>query len=126
MYADSITDSMRATIDETNRRREKQIKYNEEHGIVPRTVGKSREAIMEQTSVADFKGGAAKAYVDPDPASSVAADPVVQYMSKAQLQKAIDTAKRDMERAAKDMDFLQAAKLRDEMFALEKTMKEKF
>lgn len=126
MYADSITDSMRATIDETNRRREKQIKYNEEHGIVPRTVGKSREAIMEQTSVADFKGGAAKAYVDPDPASSVAADPVVQYMSKAQLQKAIDTARKDMERAAKDMDFLQAAKLRDEMFALEKTMKEKF
>ncbi|WP_134087641.1 excinuclease ABC subunit UvrB [Olivibacter sp. XZL3] len=126
MYADSITDSMRATIDETNRRREKQINYNEEHGIVPRTVGKSREAIMEQTSVADFKGGAAKAYVDPDPASSVAADPVVQYMSKSQLQKAIDTARKDMERAAKDMDFLQAAKLRDEMFALEKTMKEKF
>lgn len=126
MYADSITDSMRATIDETNRRREKQINYNEEHGIVPRTVGKSREAIMEQTSVADFKGGAAKAYVDPDPASSVAADPVVQYMSKSQLQKAIDTARKDMERAAKDMDFLQAAKLRDEMFALEKTLKEKF
>ncbi|MEH6304091.1 excinuclease ABC subunit UvrB [Olivibacter sp. CPCC 100613] len=126
MYADNMTDSMRATIDETNRRREKQIKYNEEHGIVPRTVGKSREAIMEQTSVADFKGGAAKAYVDPDPTSSIAADPVVQYMSKAQLQKAIDTAKKDMERAAKDMDFLQAAKLRDEMFALEKTMKERF
>jgi len=126
MYADSITDSMRATIDETNRRREKQIHYNEEHGIVPRTVGKSREAIMEQTSVADFKGGAAKAYVDPDPASAVAADPVVQYMSKPQLQKAIDTARKDMERAAKEMDFLQAAKLRDEMFALEKTLKEKF
>jgi len=126
MYAEKITDSMRATIDETNRRREKQINYNEEHDIVPRTVGKSREAIMEQTSVADFKGGAAKAYIDPDPASSVAADPVVQYMSRTQLQKAIDTARKDMEKAAKDMDFLQAAKLRDEMFALERTFKERF
>lgn len=126
MYADRVTDSMRATIEETNRRREKQVTYNEEHGITPRTVGKSREAIMEQTSVADFKGGAAKAYVDPDPASSVAADPVVQYMSKAQLQKVIDNTKRDMEKAAKEMDFLQAAKLRDEMFALEKTFNEKY
>lgn len=126
MYADGVTDSMRATIDETNRRRDKQISYNEEHGITPRTVGKSREAIMEQTSVADFKGGVAKAYIDPDPASSIAADPVVQYMSEAQLQKAVDTARKDMERAAKEMDFLQAAKLRDEMFALEKTLQERY
>jgi len=126
MYADSITDSMRLTIDETNRRREKQIAYNEAHGIVPRTVGKSREAIMEQTSVADFKGGVSKAYVDPDPESTVAADPVVQYMSKGQLQKAIDTTRKEMEKAAKEMDFLQAAKLRDEMFALEKTMQERY
>ncbi|WP_028295339.1 excinuclease ABC subunit UvrB [Olivibacter sitiensis] len=126
MYADTITDSMRLTIEETNRRREKQIKYNEEHGIVPRTVGKSKEAIMEQTSVADFKSRPAKAYVDPEPEATVAADPVVQYMTKPQMQKAIDAVRKEMEKAAKEMDFLQAARLRDQMFALEKTMQEKF
>jgi len=126
MYADSITESMRITIDETNRRREKQIKYNEAHGITPRTVGKSREAILEQTSVADFRGGEARAYVEPEVTASVAADPLVQYMSKAQLKQAIDKVRKDMEKAAKEMDFLQAAKLRDEMFALEKTFGERF
>ncbi|WP_374165839.1 excinuclease ABC subunit UvrB [Arcticibacter sp. MXS-1] len=122
MYADTITDSMRITIDETNRRREKQIKYNEEHGIVPRTVGKSKEAIIEQTSVVDFKGGVQKAYVGIDETNSVAADPIVQYMSKPELKKAIEKTKKDMLAAAKDMDFLLAAKLRDEMFALEKEL----
>ena len=126
MYADSITKSMRITIDETNRRRDKQIQYNEEHGITPRTVGKSREAIMEQTSVADFKGGEAKIYVEPEPTSSIAADPLVQYMSKPQLRQSIDKVRKDMEKAAKEMDFLQAAKLRDEMFALEKTFVDLF
>ncbi|KAA8481382.1 excinuclease ABC subunit B [Arcticibacter tournemirensis] len=122
MYADKITDSMRITIDETNRRREKQIKYNEEHGITPRTVGKSKEAIIEQTSVVDFKGGVQKVYVGADEVNSVAADPIVQYMSKPELKKAIDKTKKDMLAAAKDLDFLLAAKLRDEMFALEKEM----
>ncbi|MFC3198561.1 excinuclease ABC subunit UvrB [Parapedobacter deserti] len=126
MYADTVTESMRVTIEETNRRRDKQIRYNEEHGITPRTVGKSREAILEQTSVADFKSGEAKAYVEPELASSVAADPLVQYMSKPQLKQAIDKVRKDMEKAAKDMDFLQAAKLRDEMFALEKTYANQF
>ncbi|WP_307876457.1 excinuclease ABC subunit UvrB [Parapedobacter lycopersici] len=126
MYADSITQSMRVTIDETNRRREKQIRYNEAHGITPRTVGKSREAILEQTSVADFRGGEAKIYVEPEPTASIAADPLVQYMSKPQLQQAIDNVRKGMEKAAKDMDFLQAAKLRDELFALEKTFVELF
>ncbi|PWG82328.1 excinuclease ABC subunit UvrB [Pararcticibacter amylolyticus] len=122
MYADTITDSMRITIDETNRRREKQIRYNEEHGIIPKTVGKSKEAIIEQTSVVDFKGGVQKVYVGNDEVRSVAADPIVQYMSKPELKKAIEKTKKDMLAAAKDMDFLLAAKLRDEMFALEKEM----
>ena len=124
MYADKVTKSMQITIDETNRRREKQIQYNEEHGITPLTVGKSREAIMEQTSVADFKSGTAKAYAGPDD-NSVAADPIVQYMSKKQLQDAITSAKKNMDKAAKSMDFLEAAKYRDEMYALEKVLEGK-
>lgn len=126
MYADKITDSMRVTIDETNRRREKQIAYNTEHGIVPRTIGKSREAIIEQTSVMDFKGGVQKAYIETEMTDDLAADPIVQYMTKPELQKSIDKTKKDMVNAAKDMDFLLAAKLRDEMFALEKIMEERF
>jgi len=124
MYADKITKSMEITLEETERRREKQIAYNTEHGITPRTVGKSREAIMEQTSVADFKGGVAKAYAGPDDVS-LAADPVVQYMDQAQLKKAYENAQKQMQKAAKAMDFLEAAKYRDEMFALEKVIKDR-
>ncbi|WP_269426030.1 excinuclease ABC subunit UvrB [Pedobacter punctiformis] len=129
MYADGITDSMEKTISETNRRRELQIAYNLEHGITPTTVGKSREAILEQTSVLDFSQKAsdnlARAYVE-NAEISIAADPIVQYMGKSDLQKAIDNTRKEMQKAAKDMDFLQAAKLRDEMFALEKMFNEKF
>ena len=126
MYADKITESMRVTIDETNRRREKQMAYNTEHGIIPKTIGKSREAIIEQTSVMDFKGGVQKAYIEKEMTDNLAADPIVQYMTKPELQKSIDKTKKDMVTAAKDMDFLLAAKLRDEMFALEKVMEERF
>jgi len=129
MYADGITESMEKTISETNRRRDIQIAYNLENGITPKTVGKSREAILEQTSVLDFSQKAsdnkARAYVE-NAEISIAADPIVQYMGKAELQRSIDTTKKDMQKAAKDMDFLQAAKLRDEMFALEKMYNEKF
>jgi excinuclease ABC subunit B len=125
MYADTITKSMQITIEETDRRREKQILYNEMHGITPRTVGKSREEIIGQTSVADFKGGIAKSYAGPDDAS-LAADPVIQYMDQAQLKKAFDNAQKQMQKAAKAMDFLEAAKYRDEMFALEKVIKERY
>jgi len=125
MYADKITDSMRVTMEETDRRRDKQIAYNTEHGITPTTVGKSREEIIEQTSVMDFKGGVQKAYVE-DEMITLAADPIVQYMTKADLKKSVENTKKEMLAAAKNMDFLLAAKLRDEMFALEKMMEEKF
>nr|WP_294870730.1 excinuclease ABC subunit UvrB [uncultured Pedobacter sp.] len=127
MYADKITDSMARTIEETNRRRDKQIAYNLENDIVPKTVGKSREAILEQTSVLDFSGNAtrAKAYVEVDEVS-IAADPIVQYMTKPEMQKSIDKTRKDMAKAAKEMDFLLAARLRDEMFAMEKMFEERF
>ena len=127
MYADKMTDSMEVTIEETNRRRERQIAYNVAHGIVPKTVGKSKEAIMEQSSMLDFsdKATKAKAYVEVDEVS-LAADPIVQYMTKAEMQKSIDKTKKEMTKAAKDMDFLLAARLRDEMFAMEKVFEERF
>lgn len=125
MYADKVTDSMRVTIDKTNKRREKQIEYNTAHGITPTTVTKSREAIIEQTSVMDFKDGVQQPYIERDE-FTIAADPVVHYMSQKELQKAIDTAKKDMMKASKELDFLTAARLRDEMYALEKLYNEKF
>jgi len=126
MYADRMTDSMRVTIDETNRRRDKQMNYNIEHGITPRTVGKTREEILEQTSVADFSGIEPKIYVEPDPTQVIAADPVMQYLSEKDLKKAVDNVRKKMDKAAKEMDFLEAAKYRDEMFSLEKLYDERF
>lgn len=125
MYADKITHSMQVTIEETNRRREKQIKYNELHGITPTTVTKSRAAIIEQTSIMDFKDGVQQPYIDFDE-RSMAADPIVQYMSKVDLQKAIDNAKKEMLKASKELDYILAAKYRDEMVGLEQVYNEKF
>jgi excinuclease ABC subunit B len=125
MYADTITGSMQRTIDETNRRREKQLAYNTEHGITPRTVVKSTEEIFKQTSVLDIRrGDAAQAYVEPEQVSLVA-DPVVQYMNKPQLEKAMEKVRKAMQSAAKRMEYLEAARLRDELFALEEILKGK-
>lgn len=121
-YADKITDSMQRTIDETNRRRQIQIEYNEQHGITPTTVFKSREEILEQKTILDIRGGR-KAYVEPE-LTSMAADPLVEYLSKDQVKKLIAEAEAKMKKAAKDMDFMSAAQYRDEMFALKKKLGE--
>lgn len=125
LYADKITPSMQKMIDETNRRRSIQIEYNIKHNITPRTVFKSREEIIKQSSVLEIRGGKV-VYEEDDNKITVAADPVVQYMSKEQLLKAVEEAKRLMKKAAKDTDFMSAAQYRDEMFALKALLKEKF
>lgn len=123
-YADKITDAMRRTIDETNRRRSIQMAYNEQHGIVPRTVSKSREAIIQQSSILDIRGNQ-RAYIEPEELS-IAADPIVEYAGREQIEKMIATAEKNMKAAAKDLDFITAAQHRDEMNALKKKLKEKF
>ncbi|AHM60944.1 excinuclease ABC subunit B [Flammeovirgaceae bacterium 311] len=125
MYADKVTESMQTAIDETNRRRTIQMEYNEANGITPTTVYKSREAIMEQVSVADVrKKEAKKAYIEPD-TLSLAADPVVAYMKPEQLDKLLKETQRKMEKAAKELDFMEAARLRDELMEIKKLKEEK-
>jgi len=114
MYADRMTGSMQKAIDETNRRRIIQIEYNQANGITPTTILKSKEAIMEQTSIADFKPSTKGYYVEPE-RINLAADPIMAYMGKPQLETMLKEAKAKMEKAASDLDFLQAARFRDEM-----------
>ena len=125
MYADRVTDSMQQAIDETSRRRRIQLDYNAEHGITPRTILKSTEEIFAQTSGMDFRKQPTKEYYISDEAAGIAADPVIAYMSKPELEKQIKQTQRQMEKSAKEMDFLEAARLRDELFALQKLVKEK-
>jgi len=118
-YADKMTASMQQTIDETNRRREIQTKYNLEHGLVPTQINKSMESILGQTKVADKMIAEAKAYIEEEQ-RNLAADPVLKYMSKDEVKKMISLTKKEMEKAAKELNFVEAARLRDEVFELEK------
>jgi len=124
-YADKITDSMQKTIDETNRRRAKQIAYNTLHDITPKTLSKSKEEIMHKSSILDMRGKKPNYYVESENQDNVAADPLIQYMSRTQLEKLIEETERKMKASAKDLDFISAAKYRDEMQALKKKLPEK-
>jgi len=118
MYADKITDSMRITIEETNRRREKQLRYNEKHGITPTQIVKAHKSIMGSIQTA------AKVYVEPEKVD-YAADPVVKYMTRDELIQAIEHARQAMEAEAKQLNFIEAARYRDEMYALQKMLESK-
>ncbi len=124
-YADKMTESMQKTIDETSRRREKQIAYNIEHGITPTTIIKSKEQIFAQGSVLDVKGyDPSNPYSigDDEDIVTVAAEDQAEYKTIPQIEKAIGKIKKEMEKAARDMDFMEAARLRDEMFRMQKEL----
>jgi excinuclease ABC subunit B len=121
MYADKMTVSMQKTIDETLRRRIKQMAYNEKHGITPQTIMKSTNAIMGQTSVVDYSGKENKQFRN-DEKIILAADPVIQYMTAEAMQKVIQKTRKTMEDAVKELDFIEAARCRDEILALEKLL----
>ena len=122
-YAEKITESMQRTIDETNRRREKQIAFNIEHGITPRTIIKSKDQVFAQTSVLEIKGyNPDSPYATQQKGASVAAEEDEAYVTIPQMEKAIGKIRKEMEKAAKDLDFMEAARLRDEMFSMQKKL----
>ncbi len=126
MYADKMTDSMKLTIDETNRRREKQLAYNEANGITPQQIKKARNlSVFGNAKEADELLKERHAYIEPS-TPNIAADPVVQYMSKAQMEKSIERTRKLMQEAAKKLEFIEAAQYRDELLKLEDLMKEKW
>jgi len=124
MYADKITESMQLAIDETNRRRKTQQDYNIEHDITPKTILKSKESIMGQTMVADSKKTTKRYYIEEEE-KSLAADPVIAYLSTDELKKMVERTKKAMEKAAKELEFIEAARLRDEYIALQKLIEER-
>ncbi len=121
-YADSVTDSMRKTMEETLRRRSAQMAYNEANGITPQTVFKSREEILNQKSILDIRGKHSQAYIEPEK-PDLAADPVISYLSREQLEKYIAETEKKMKQAAKDLDFITAAQFRDELLALREKLR---
>lgn len=123
MYADKITDSMKRTINETNRRREKQLAYNEEHGITPKQIQKARNTVLLGGSSEPDKK-TSKAYIEPE-FQSLVADPIVEYMSRPQLEKSIERTRKLMQEAAKKLKFIEAAQYRDELLRLEDMLKNK-
>ncbi len=126
MYADKTTASMQRTIDKTNRHRAVQMAFNEANGITPTTVFKSREQIFKQSAVLDIKGDKlTRVYVEDENEPSLAADPVLAYASASEVEKSMKEVERRMKAAAKDLDFITAAQLRDELFALQKLHKAK-
>jgi excinuclease ABC subunit B len=124
MYADKITESMQTAIDETNRRRQIQMDYNKANGITPKTIIRSKESILGQTKVADSKRSTRNYYVENEE-TTLAADPVVAYLSNDELLKMTERTKKAMEKAAKELEFIEAAKLRDEYLALQKMIQER-